>query len=671
MKYLKNILLNCLLMPVLFSFQAIAQTPYYDAIALRKLVNNASKTWPASAKLPVANILANYCAKDDVPVLFTQNPFTKDLAATTFINKSGVAGNQNPANVFGAIGNFDVTTIADGFAKFLVQRTKEELSLAFFVQIKEDFDKPEFVLVQTLFPHTHQKLDQIGSNIYQYNVYLTDLRDAFDADLEDMATTFPYILNIPQYKPFFAKYPWIEPVLETAIALSEEFIPNNQSGNFTVAHVGKVITDLGTNADTYFPAGNNDPNTTMNGMVKTLALLSASFHSTDATRYWVSYKDIGALLADPVAFKIYLGLIYQQAVTQKIVFADKNTTLALQTILTDISGDVNKIAAINLDILNLASQLNLFDEDFKNMNGNLSSLSQDEQTAKSDALFNNGTGIIQAGMTLLTDVNTGLKANKLSSINLPDDLSTNAADYAKGLQDMINLYFYIKQRKFPVAITTSVDLLSVMFKNSPDKNVTDVIQKFNTYGAFFGQLANAKTSNQVDSIITNTVLPPGSSYIKKHSIFNIALQAYTGLYGGVQQQATDKNPVGSLGITAPVGIAFSWGGPKNSLNPGSFSIFVSIIDLGPLLSYRFKNPNDTLANNVSVRLSQIVSPGLHLVWGIPKLPISLGAGFSYIPLLTNVETTAIKVNNVNNSPFRAQIFLAVDIPLLNFHNKPR
>jgi hypothetical protein len=671
MNYLKFLFVFCLGLILLPNQRALGQNPYYDAIKLRKLVNPNSHIWPGSAKDAVAAVLADYTAKDSVIDLFTNNPFTRQLAGTVFVDRSAVAGGQNAATLFGAIGDFNVTTIADGFAKFLVQRTKEELSVAFFVQIKEDLDKPEFVIVQTLFPHTKKKLDQIGTNIYQYTIYLTDLRNAFNADLEDMATTFPYILNIPKYKSFFAKYPWIEPAIETGIALSEEFVPNTKAGDFTVTHVGKVIADLGSKAGTYFPAGNNDANTSMNGMVKTLALISASFHSTDTSRYWVSYQQIGALLKDPVAFQIYLGLVYQQAVKQHIEFAGKDSSVTLQKILTDISGDVNKIAALNTNILAIAGQLNLFDEDFKDFSSNLATLSDAEKIAKSDAIFNNGTGILQAGLSMLTDVDSQLKADKLSPINLPADLSANAATYAQALQDAVNLYFNVKQRKFTVAITSATDLLTLILKESPDKKIANTIQKITTYGEFFAQMANAKNSNEVDSIITNTVLPPGSSYIKKHAVFNIALQAYTGIYGGVQQTATDKSPVGSLGITAPVGLAFSWGGPKNSLNPGSFTVFVSVIDLGPLVSYRFKNANDTLANNVNVRLSQIVSPGLHLIWGIPKLPLSIGAGFTYIPLLTDVETASIKVNNINNSPFRAQLFIAVDIPLLNFHNNPR
>jgi len=587
------------------------------------------------------------------------------------ISTTGQSGGQLPG-----VGDFPITTIADGFAKFLVQRTKEELSVAFFVQIKQDFDDTTFIAIQTLLPKTKLQLDAIGDKIYQFSSYLTELRNAFNSDLEDLDVTFPYILNIPKYKKYFINHPWLEPVIEIGLFLSSDL--NSQSStpssnNTTInkgsfKNVGNVIDDLNARVDNYFPAGANSTNANINGIVKTFGLISSSLRSSDASRYWVTNRDILKLLSDPVEFQIYLGLIYQSSITKKITFGGTS----LKSILDDIAADAKKIQAVNDYISILSTQINLFDEDYKNLkNNNSANLSDAEKAAQNDALFTNASNIIQIGLSFLKDVNDNLTSKKYPGLSIPTNFFDNVGDYTVGLQDIINLYFNVKERKYSLAISSATDFFNVALKDLNDKNLINIIQKFNTYGTFIAQVANAKNSNQVDSLITATVLPTGSSYIKKHSIFNIALQAYTGFYGGIQQTATDPGRVGVVGVYAPVGLAFSWGGKKSILNPGAFSVFVSIIDLGPLVSYRFKNTNDTLANNINIRLSQIISPGLHLVWGIPKVPLSLGGGFCYIPLLTQVETNSIKVNKVDNSPFRAQIFLAVDIPLLNFHNKPR
>jgi hypothetical protein len=204
------------------------------------------------------------------------------------------------------------------------------------------------------------------------------------------------------------------------------------------------------------------------------------------------------------------------------------------------------------------------------------------------------------------------------------------------------------------------------------RSYVKLIRKLNTYGTFIANVAKADNSDEVADIIDKTVLPTGSSYVKKHSVFNICLNAYTGLYYGQQRQATDQKFVSVAGVYAPLGIAVSWGFARlNRKPPWSLSIFASIIDVGSLVSYRFTHYNDTIANDVHVRLGQIVSPGGHLVIGLPKWPVSIGAGFNWAPLITKVEKNEITIQPNNKTPLRWEIFAAVDIPLLNFYNKPR
>jgi len=58
-----------------------------------------------------------------------------------------------------SIGNFDVTNIADGLAKFLVGRVKQELSTSFFEKFKENLDSNE--QIQILFPVSYNALKAI------------------------------------------------------------------------------------------------------------------------------------------------------------------------------------------------------------------------------------------------------------------------------------------------------------------------------------------------------------------------------------------------------------------------------------------------------------------------------------------------------------------------------
>src|SRR5689334_18328341 len=140
----------------------------------------------------IYEILRNYVGDVDstsklIGQAFKNNPF---ISVEIPAGGLGIA----KGNLFSPLLGADVTNIADGLAKFLVDRTKQELSIAFFNQLKQDFDDKRYTVLQTLFPRTHHQLDLIGDKIYQFSSYLTDLRNAFIVDLQDLITTIPYVL---------------------------------------------------------------------------------------------------------------------------------------------------------------------------------------------------------------------------------------------------------------------------------------------------------------------------------------------------------------------------------------------------------------------------------------------------------------------------------------------
>src|SRR5689334_20468735 len=141
MKKISTLLCSCCL---LFS-TAIAQTPYYDALTARKLVTIDNDTLKFKADptsiATLLSILKTYLpdSVNNDPDLTDARVFEKYLNNPFFgvkliRFKKGGAG-LDAAGLFGSIlgaaGNLDVTKIADGFARFLVKRTKEELNVAF------------------------------------------------------------------------------------------------------------------------------------------------------------------------------------------------------------------------------------------------------------------------------------------------------------------------------------------------------------------------------------------------------------------------------------------------------------------------------------------------------------------------------------------------------------
>jgi hypothetical protein len=646
-----------------FACRAFCQNALRDAIALKEssFVGTRLLAGTHIYELPdnpeVYSILRNYVpksisTKDSIINYFKTNPFIR-------FNISGShAAVGLVQRAFSQVSGVDVTTIADGLAKFLVNRTKEELSVAFFVELKKDLN--DYDELKILFPETLDILNLIDEKIYQFSAYLTELRDAFIIDLNNLPYHVPDILELQKFERYFLEpdKEWIKPVLKSASFITDALIKED-----SVFRPGNFIDSLNENVDHFFSlnADSGRWDYLINGSIKTIHLVSTSLRSTDTSRYWVSLDSLKSLIRDTVAFKIYLGLIYAEAGKENILFAQSRS---LQSYLDTVAANYGKyLRPIQDSLLVFGKKLKEADLNYRLIKDIKYHKTKDSLLRYSYALYSSCLDVIESGVGLLTP---------FVNVNI-----AKVEDYTLVSKEMGKIYIQVRQKKYALAILSLADVLDILVKpyytdSSKTRSYARLIRKLNTYGTFIANVAKADNSDEVADIIDKTVLPTGSSYVKKHSVFNISLNAYTGLYYGQQRQATDQKFVSVAGVYAPLGIAASWGIPRpNRKPPWSLSLFASIIDIGSIVSYRFTNYNDTIANDVHVRLGQIVSPGGHVVIGLPRWPLSIGGGFNWAPLITKIEKNEVTIQPNNKTPLRWEIFAAVDIPLLHFYNKPR
>ena len=107
------------------------------------------------------------------------NPYLKAIF-TELYNKG--LPEDGGGTLLSTLGNADVTYFAEGLARFLAERTKEELNEAFFNKMKEQLNTyPE---LKTAFPKTVSFLDQIET--FSYASILNSLRDAFEMDVQNL-----------------------------------------------------------------------------------------------------------------------------------------------------------------------------------------------------------------------------------------------------------------------------------------------------------------------------------------------------------------------------------------------------------------------------------------------------------------------------------------------------
>jgi len=183
----------------------------------------------------------------------------KDIAG----QQSGVS--SLVGSLASSVGGLDVTNIADGLAKFLVKRVKQELTIAFFEKFKTILSDPKFKDMQTVFPQTYQALMLIGDQIYNYQGYIQTLRESFEMDLKALNTNLPTIID--NHQEFFDK-PGNRPLAATL-----------RSGCYIAGalrdktHPGEILR--------LYPADYLDPlDPAWKGAVQTLQLFSASLQDS-------------------------------------------------------------------------------------------------------------------------------------------------------------------------------------------------------------------------------------------------------------------------------------------------------------------------------------------------------------------------------------------------------
>lgn len=266
---------------------------------------------------------------------------------------------------------------------------------------------------------------------------------------------------------------------------------------------------------------------------------------------------------------------------------------------------------------------------------------------------------------------TELKINKDFKKTDVDSLLNYVSHFLVSIRDFMSNEKFWYLHKTPSeklkTFNTFFEIVEPFFKQDYQRGITNIylnvkneidISKYREIN-FLYELATIENSDEMEKLLDSYALPIGSSSIKRQSKFNISLNGYVGLTGGIERAFTKTGNADkwNIGLTAPIGIAFSFGCGK--LNSGSFSVFVSVIDLGTMVNTRLR---DKEIEEEKLKITQFLSPGIGAYYNIPKTPLSIGLQYNYIPnLRSSSNEDKINVNRLNLS-------LLVDIPFFNLYN---
>jgi hypothetical protein len=652
---------------------------YYDALLLKKISH-----CPQTDSLKNLGLkLLDFYKITDTSAFFA-NPFKAVLIENRdSVNKSFLCNPGTPlrsyvastSSFLSSAGNLNVTNLADGMARFLVKRMKEELSVAFFKKFREDLSSEKYTDLMLLFPQTGNVLRTIDDDIYQYSAYLNTLRQAFIQDLSDQYYNIQNVLKQQKYKDYFNNE---QPVAGSILRTSFYLVNNILAGK----HPGYILADYNPEENITFCSkrstnacsdGTRKTEKTVRNSVAAIQLLSASLRSKSADHYWVSADSVRLLTEDSVAFQYYLCLLYRQLVNNKQLYEPANEALTayLKEIFT------------NRDSQELEQYIGFTEtlaENFSDLNEYISKI---KSRGKSETGYNDYYQLFNKTVSLLDFASnfTTLPCVKADS-TLKSEIKQNVNKIVYVAQSAGALYLNASIPNYPAAIINVVNILDTLLTNNCNKTLQKNILK---YGTFMASVAQAQSSDEVEAAIEVIALPPGSASIKKNAAFNLSLNAYLGGFWGNEYLPSNsvKKWSGTTGVCAPIGLAFNFPFNNSGIHTNckwlnktvnfvseksSLSVFVSVLDIGAFASYRLQD--STSSSLPKVTLSNIFAPGLGLVYGFPQIPVSVGYLYQFGPALREITSEAAKVNSGGLTQ-RWYFFVAVDIPLVNFYTRSR
>lgn len=612
-----------------------------DADLIKRTLSNTGNT-----------ILLKYCEAFDQK--------KRNGASIMGFSFDGLAAGIIPNRGGGGRSGISFASVADGFSRFIVGRVKQEALYSFLNRFYEDMESWEEMRI--LFPATYTHIRVLKQ---QDNPAIDVMRNAFRQDMNNLSNNVPKLAYTTNYQRFMQKYPKLRTTFSVAAGLG--YLIENRE------HPAKVIDKMASLS--YIQ---NSDNQNVKRAINTLTFVSNSLRDTTTKATWISAEQLTYLETQPAAPMLFVGLniqnygalVDQLTINPATLNINTDKHLALPYNQTRRGGATNQ--QINMQGILDAYTLN-YDP--------LTYMPTADST--SYALYNMFRPYYQDFLRVTQHINEDIDHVKEKRAN---GLNTTTEDYLRYTDTFLdvlgmalsNVTFGAGEEQHSVFLTVAPALLNmrqaivneqyssaIVFLSSmllsALPNDFEAKDKLLEYGLFMGNVASAQTAAGVQLALEAFAMPVGSSSVKKKSNFNIALNAYAGPFIGQEFLYEQSAWATSGGLSAPIGIAFSHG--MNEL--GSISFLMSIIDLGALVSFRFRDPFSS--DLPEFKLQNIIAPGGYIIYGVPRLPISVGAGLQYGPQLRKVR---IGNADINSSAYRVGLFIGVDIPVFNLYNRP-
>jgi hypothetical protein len=605
---------------------AVPENAPYKGIAFSDAITiyNLLKTNTADDKAKIKVILAYYGASStDFSTLQTTNPFLK----VGFVGPATTTLTGQPNGALDAVGGLDVTNIVQALADFLSDRIKQELSIAYLQKLKDSLASHQEI--QQLLPNTYEAFKD--NDLFNLPSLGATFKQAFAQDLAALPDNLIQWVYQTRYDGF------TDGSKDYFIAGASLYKLINQTAKGY--HPSVSLHNLAIQ----FPYDGNI-NVKSKWVIGVLDMLSQNLLDSKNFDNWVGPTDLSSL--NPSIIRLFFALLYEK---YQPLFKDQ----VLSGHLVDL--------ADNAHAAKLTNSLYSFVTLAANMDQKIQAakiLSTDPKATAADKAAGVVTFFLNNSDAMMDLLNYGF--------GIIDPNDTHKAAYTtiiKSAGDAVSIAKGVQSNNFAQASNSTIAFMTDVFSSSND---TKFIKTLKNILAFANDVVAAKTAEDIKAVLETYAAPVQSYQAVRKSNFSFSLHAYPGVYVGTEKSQQNNVSLfdhGTFGVTAPFGFAMNWGNSTKDVS--SEGVFISMIDIGAALSYRFNNSTSDIPSKIT--LGQIFSPGAHFVYGIKKSPLVIKVGYQYAPELRQITTDA--VNTTTGGVWRLSLGLCADIPVHFFTQK--
>jgi hypothetical protein len=263
-----------------------------------------------------------------------------------------------------------------------------------------------------------------------------------------------------------------------------------------------------------------------------------------------------------------------------------------------------------------------------------------------------------------------VSATDLARVLAPGDTSTWLDGVRTRWRAVSGTLESIEARDFGLTLARTTMLLR-------DLRGVDVPGPVLTFTALASSLSEARDGGQVRAAFEAAASPVGGWQAKRYGAGGASINAFPGLAFGFERAIRENGDPAdadetatTLGAALPIGVELQLR-LSRAAGTSSFDctivcgvgVFIPVIDVGALLSYRVKGP-DSVESEPNATVRQVFAPGAYLSLALTRtVPLNLLAGAQFMPGLRSVDAPE---GTVRRSAVRYGVGIGMDIVLFKF-----